>query len=442
MIRALVFLAASAAFAQQAPPGAPPQPPSSAQVPQQPPAVQIPQATPPETPAAAEQRELMEALTDANQSAIDIIRVLESFLKKHPDAAMRQDLKNVLARASIEAKDEQRIIQYGVPALANAPGDVLLLDRVARAYLTLGGRENAKESLKYSIAFAATFDHAPALTGRDVARKQEDRDRALARALGYQARAQTILGNNGEAETLAARAFTTYACEETARMWSETLDHLGRTDDSLRSLADAFAIPDVYTTDALRAEDRKLLGERYRKTHGSESGLGDLILAAYDRTAAILETRRARYRTLDPNVTAADALQFTLTGFTGEKLPLASLKGSVVILDFWATWCQPCRIQHPLYEEVKQRFLGRSDVVFLSIDTDEERSIVGPFLDQQKWSKSIYFDDGLQRLLAVNSIPTTILFDKQGRVASRMVGFLPDKFADQLTERIKFALGE
>ena len=178
----------------------------------------------------------------------------------------------------------------------------------------------------------------------------------------------------------------------------------------------------------------------YGKIHHHEKGLGDLILAAYDRTSVLTEERQKRLVALDPNLAATDPLQFRLTSLDGKTLTLAELKGSVVIFDFWATWCQPCRAQHPLYEQVKERFRGRHDVVFLSIATDEDRTLVAPFLDQQKWSKTVYFDDGLQRLLQVTSIPTTVLFDKQGHVASRMNGFLPDKFVDQLTERIQSAL--
>jgi thiol-disulfide isomerase/thioredoxin len=183
------------------------------------------------------------------------------------------------------------------------------------------------------------------------------------------------------------------------------------------------------------------LGELYRKLHGSEKGMGDLILAAYDRTAALVAERAARLRAVEPNAGETDAMRFTLTGLDGKKLTLASLKGSVVVLDFWATWCGPCRIQHPLYEEVKQRFKDRGDVVFLAIDADEDRSLVAPFLDQIQWTRaSVYFEDGLQRLLQVTSIPTTVLFDKQGHLMSRMTGFLPDKFVDQLSERIQSAL--
>lgn len=413
--------------------------------------------------SAAEQKELLEGLTDAGQSAVDIVHFLEAFLKKHPDAAQRKDLDNVLARASIESKDDRRTVLYGERALANTPDDVLLLDRVARSLLTLAAadaagaeppasdgtasektrRENAAASLPYSTALATRIAQEPPPEGKDAARKQDDRDRALARALLYQSRAQTILGDNAVAEPLAAKAFATYPNEEAARQWSETLDRLGRVEEAVARLADAFAIPDPHASDADRAADRKQLGEQYRKLHGSEQGLGDLILAAYDRTAALLEERRARLRAIDPNSMETEPMRFTLTGLDGRKLTLASLKGSVVILDFWATWCQPCRVQHPMYEAVKQRFKDRRNVVFLAIDTDEDRSLVAPFLDQIKWSRaSVYFEDGLQRLLQVTSIPTTIMFDKQGRLASRMTGFLPDKFVNQLTGSIQSALGD
>src|SRR5258708_2770671 len=94
-------------------------------------------------------------------------------------------------------------------------------------------------------------------------------------------------------------------------------------------------------------------------------------------------------------------------------------------------------------EQAKGRFKDRDDVVLLSIDADEDHSTVGPFLDQQKWSKSrVYFEDGLQKLLNVSEIPTTIVFDKRGRLASRMNGFLPDRFVEQLSERIQNALAE
>jgi thiol-disulfide isomerase/thioredoxin len=200
-------------------------------------------------------------------------------------------------------------------------------------------------------------------------------------------------------------------------------------------------IPDLRALDSDRALDRKRLGEIYRTMHDSDKGLGDVILEAYDRSAALIEARRKRLNALDPNADITDPMGFTITGLEGQKLKLGSLKGKVVILDFWATWCGPCRIQHPMYDQVQEKFKDRGDVLLLSIDTDEDHSIVSGFLDQQKWSRSrVYFEDGLQKLLQVTDIPTTIVFDKQGRIASRMNGFLPDSFVEQLTARIQSAL--
>jgi hypothetical protein len=95
--------------------------------------------------SAAEQKELLDGLTDAGQSAVDITRFLEAFIKKHPDTAQRKDLDNVLARAAIESKDDRRTVLYGQRALASTPDDILLLDRVARSLLTLAGEPAASE---------------------------------------------------------------------------------------------------------------------------------------------------------------------------------------------------------------------------------------------------------------------------------------------------------
>ena len=177
------------------------------------------------------------------------------------------------------------------------------------------------------------------------------------------------------------------------------------------------------------------------KLYGSEKGLGDIILEAYDRTTGMLAARRLRLNQNDPNAQATSVVDFTISGVDGAKLPIASLKGKAVVFDFWATWCGPCRAQHPLYEQVKQRFHDSPDVVFLSIATDEERELVPPFLNENHWpAQHVYYEDGLARVLAITSIPTTIVLNRSGEVFSRMNGFVPERFVDTLTDRIKDAL--
>ena len=391
----------------------------------------------------AEQRDLSDALTNANASPVDLVRELEAFLKKYPQTSQRANIDRTLVKAAIDTKDDARTVLYGERVLALTPEDVQVLDRVAHSLLALGGRENAEKSLHYAQAFGKLIEGLPPAEGPDSARRVEDREHAMGRVLLYESRAKSILAQKEDAESLAAKSFSIYPTEEAAREWSYTLGQLGRNEEAVARLADAFAIPDPHATEGDRLEDRRRLGELYSKLHdGSQTGLGDLILSSYDRTAALLADRRNRIQKLDPNFSATDPMHFTLTGLDDKKLALESLKGNVVVLDFWATWCKPCRTQHPMYEAVKERFKDRSDVVFLSIDADEDHQLVAPFLDEQKWSRAVYFGDGLQRLLQVSAIPTTILFNKRGQVSSRMNGFVPELFVDQLTERIRGALAE
>jgi thiol-disulfide isomerase/thioredoxin len=154
----------------------------------------------------------------------------------------------------------------------------------------------------------------------------------------------------------------------------------------------------------------------------------------------LLAARRLRLRQNDPNAQVAKITDATISSVDGGKLAIASLKGKAVVFDFWATWCGPCRAQHPLYEQVKQRFHDSPDVVFLSIDTDDERELVPPFLKESGWGQQVYYDDGLSRVLAITSIPTTIILDRHGEVVSRMNGFVPGRFVDMLSDRIKDAL--
>ena len=115
----------------------------------------------------------------------------------------------------------------------------------------------------------------------------------------------------------------------------------------------------------------------------------------------------------------------------------------MIVLDFWATWCNPCRAQHPLYEAGESHVPKKlTDVVFLAVDADEDHSMVKPFLESQmngtrrSTSKTV-----LQSCCRFPSIPTTIIFGKKGEIFSRMIGYLPDRFVDMLTDRVNEALG-
>ena len=411
---------------------------------------QTPAGPPPPTPPSAsvldinpdiERQELQHELTEAGTSAEDTIRVLEAHLRKYPNSSVLAEVQQLLAKESIEVDDARRTVLYGLPTLDHTPNDVSLLDHVAFALLAAGGKENAEKALDLAKRFEDYVIHVPVPKGSDPVRNQEDHDRSLERALLYQSRALGVMGNQQESRRKAALAYIAYPEEASAREWAEALDRTGDHTAAIEHMADAFAIPDRRATEDDRLADRQQLSTLYKKLHeGSEAGMGDEILRAYDRTVATVEKRRKELLPLDPNNGVGEPGKFVLEGLEGDKLPLASLRGKVLILDFWATWCIPCRTQHPLYEDVRKRFDGRDDVVFLSIDADETHEPVSGFLEAYQWSRAVYFDSGLARLLSVVNIPTTIILGKDGRLASRMNGFVPDTFVEQLTARVQSIL--
>jgi len=218
---------------------------------------------------------------------------------------------------------------------------------------------------------------------------------------------------------------------------------MGKEAEAIEPLADAFTVEDPASTEADRAKDRARMGAIYAKVNGSEKGLGEVILQAYDRTSAIMKARLEKLKLTDPNVHAEAIYDFTLPPVNGDKpLALSSLRGKVVVMDFWATWCVPCRAQHPLLENVKKQFAALPHVVFLPVDADDDLSLAAPFLKEQGWNEPAWFEGGLERKLQVANIPTVLVLDAEGNLSSRMNGFIQDRFEDMLTQRILEALAK
>jgi thiol-disulfide isomerase/thioredoxin len=401
-----------------------------------------------QTLSQEEQQSLQNALGEAGRSPTEFALALENHLKQFPKSPKRADFERALVKTAVELNDDQRLMAYGENVLSREPDNMQFLEHVATAWLHRGDKAGAQLALDHARHLAdliqATYQgdkFAPGGGPAEVQRK-EDFDRGRARALLLEARANGLLGHSGDAIQLAQSSYKIFPSVEAAREAARWLAAAGRDEEAIEYLADAFTIGGLHSADLDGASDRARISELYRKLHGSEAGLGDLILKSYDTTASQLSARRAELREFDPNSQVKDPMQFILSGMEGDKLPLSSLLGKVVVLDFWATWCAPCREQHPLYEQVKEKFKDNADVVFLAIDADEDHSLVKPFLTQIKWSQKVYFEDGLQNLLQVSSIPTTIILGKNGAVFTRLNGYLPDRFVDMLTDRVNEALGK
>ena len=399
----------------------------------------------PET-SPKEQEALENALSEAGSSPVEYLRAIEKHLAQYPDSPRKPELERAAARAAMEAGDDSRIVLYGERVLARQPDDLQMLERVTRALVATDAKDASERALKYARRYEELVRQMQVDAGGagaspgSAADMREQAGRAIGRALAWEARATGNAGRPEEALALARRAFKADPSADAARETARWLERLGKPEEAARALADAFTIPDSHTTDADRARDRSRMGDLYLKANGSEAGLGDLVLEAYDRNLALVHARELLLQAADPNARLTDPMEFTLTGPDGKRLRMATLKGKVVVLDFWATWCRPCRAQHPLYDLVKKRFGDTTDVVFLSIDADDDRAAVEPFLAEVNWTVPVYFEDGLSRALKVTSIPTTVVIDRTGKIFSRMNGFIPERFVEMLTGRIRDAL--
>jgi len=132
-----------------------------------------------------------------------------------------------------------------------------------------------------------------------------------------------------------------------------------------------------------------------------------------------------------PNARAAEpqpaAPAWTLKDVEGKTVQSSDFKGKVVILDFWATWCPPCKKEIPDFIELQKKY-GEKGLVIVGVSLDEQGpSVVKPFITQLGISYPIVMGDEkiVQDFGGVEGIPTTFIIDREGKIVGRHVAFTP-----------------
>jgi thiol-disulfide isomerase/thioredoxin len=112
---------------------------------------------------------------------------------------------------------------------------------------------------------------------------------------------------------------------------------------------------------------------------------------------------------------------FTLTDLHGQSWSLKGLRGKVVLVNFWATWCPPCRKEMPDLESVYQRFQGQGLIILAVSDEDADK--VKPFIAGQKYTYPIVLDPGrkVNTLFAVEGIPKSFLYNRDGKLVAEAI---------------------
>ncbi len=138
------------------------------------------------------------------------------------------------------------------------------------------------------------------------------------------------------------------------------------------------------------------------------------------------------------NAKAAN-LNFTLKDINGKDVTLSAYKDKVILLDFWATWCPPCKIEIPGFVDLYNKYQSRG-FVLLGVSMDESTPEVKPFVHKLKMNYPVLIGSGrqdLEQAFGVIGLPTSFIISRDGRICGQHAGFAPE---EQFEREIKALL--
>jgi thiol-disulfide isomerase/thioredoxin len=137
---------------------------------------------------------------------------------------------------------------------------------------------------------------------------------------------------------------------------------------------------------------------------------------------------------------------FTLKTFDDkDDVTLSKLKGKVVVLDFWATWCPPCRASLPHIEKLAaDKEKAKQGLVVLAVNDQEGKDKIAPFMTEQKFTFTVPMDSDGKVLTAyeIEGIPTTVVIGRDGLVRAVFVGFDSSEGGKGVDAAVEAALNE
>jgi thiol-disulfide isomerase/thioredoxin len=318
------------------------------------------------------------------------MKTLEHLLDSNPNRGMKWYIYKNLFIVAEKAGDEAAMIKYGEALSAMDRADYGLLAKMAL------GLANRKTHLDLALRYAGLAEketarfkapQRPANTDEDwfkycLPEDYQKTNYQKLRALTLQALGWVYYqkGDLVEAEARLRQSVGIERSEERLSELAEVLRHLGRTEEAQRYLT--------------KVETE--LSEAVKKKFINEPGK-----------------------------------DFELEGIDNQKYRLSNLKGKVVILNFWATWCGPCAREMPHLVKIFERYRGRGLIILaISVDKKSDRYKVAQFADEHKLSFPILYGEGIEATYKVEGYPTNIFIDRLGNIRYKQFGF------DEQTVRI------
>jgi thiol-disulfide isomerase/thioredoxin len=160
----------------------------------------------------------------------------------------------------------------------------------------------------------------------------------------------------------------------------------------------------------------------YMKVRGSDKGFDKLV--SENKTIA----ENTAKKKITKGMINLPAIYFALKDLDGKIVKLSEQKGKVVVLDFWATWCGPCKASFPSLQQVYNKYKENSNVKILTMNTwenkvgKEREDLVRKFIEENKYSFTVLYDEGFVEKYGVDGIPTQFIIDKNGRIRFKSLG--------------------
>jgi thiol-disulfide isomerase/thioredoxin len=407
-------------------------------------------APPPAVAGAAEQnssasadpeKELEKEVNDANNDYAKVAHNLQEYLKRFPSPPRKAAVYKALVQSCQQIRDDACVLEYSEKLIAIQPEDAQTLMAAVGLLQQRGDPESLARAKGYVSAVIEGVqklspDRRPERLS--VADWKNQHDKLLMALFNVRGDIEHTQKSDDDAAKDYQSSFSTIPNPAAAKALGDIAESRRDWTAAADQYLLALVLPDAGPVKVDRAGVLVRLKSAWQQGHGNTQGLGDELLAAYGRVPPLLDATNVGGR---PNKDAKNVFDFVLRQVDGTPLPLAPLKGKVVVLSFWATWCSPCFILEPILGNMAKKYSANTNIAFLGVNSDEDESLVPPFLAGVKWILPVAYSDGLKEYFGVDAFPTVIILDHDGKTVFRVEGFPEQGYVDELTAAINSAAG-
>jgi thiol-disulfide isomerase/thioredoxin/Flp pilus assembly protein TadD len=359
-----------------------------------------------QAPSAEEMQELKTALNVEDAAAR--IAAIKKFIAAHPESGLKPVAQRYMLDSLVEAKAPvAEIVAAGDAVTASIP------------------EEAARSSVYNTVAMALAergeqLEQAEALATKALAAipaaEQKERHASIQDTLGW---VQVKRGTYTAAiANLSAAADVLGDSQEVLYHLGAAYEKAGKPDQAIDTYiksASVFLGHATYADEPLRA--------LYQKQHGSLEGLDA-------RLAAAREASR-KYVIFESRAWNKPAPEWELKDINGKPVKFSDFKGKVVVMDFWGSWCPPCRAELPKFQAMVEKYKNNDKVVFLGMNWERpgepaaRMKAVTDFMAKNQYTFPVVIDHDRVAVesYAIEGFPTVYLIDGQGQIRYRNLGY-------------------